>query len=243
MAEVSRLTRPGRLIGRGVLDLKKPKTQNAFYKFLMPNLKCGHDNTEFYYPAPTPKYENNVLIGWEPGAWVTTNWDAEKKEVCGKGLHLFKKPCPKYLPAYCGNAYLAEGDGLLAEDEEKARFKQVRLVRPLAFNEIFHEKAQLSRASLRSAVLSSAILSSADLSYADLRSADLSYADLRSAVLRSAVLSSAVLSSAVLSSAVLRSADLSSADLENAYVTKGALTDKQLRTVKNADKIRWVDAE
>lgn len=65
----------------------------------------------------------------------------------------------------------------------------MRLLRPLQFDEIFHEKANLVGASLRSA----------DLRYADLRSAD----------------------------------------LEKTHVTEGALTKKQLKQVKNADKIQW----
>ena len=60
----------------------------------------------------------------------------------------------------------------------------MRLLRPLQFDEIFHEKANLVGASLRSA-------------------------------------------------------DLRYADLEKTHVTEDALTKKQLKQVKNADKIQW----
>ena len=131
-------------------------SSQQFFKFLAGNLASGHDS-EFYYNAP-------VWAGkrWKPGPWVEAKEFEEGGYVCGKGLHLMKHPNPRYIQ-YSGNAYVAEGEGLLAEDEEKARFKRVRLIRPLAFKEIFHEKANLYRANLSEANLYGANLSGANL--------------------------------------------------------------------------------
>src|SRR5208283_5496042 len=106
----------------------------TYFKFLAGNLASGQD-PKFYYNAP---FWNGKK--WKPGPWVQEK-DCEKSdEACGRGLHLMKIPNPKYV-RWTGNGYVAEGKHLLGEDDEKARFEYVRLVRPLEFKEIFHEGA------------------------------------------------------------------------------------------------------
>ena len=57
-------------------------------------------------------------------------------EACGPGsLHLMKMVRPRYAPTPY-RCFEAEGDGLLAEDDEKARYRRVRLIRELAPLEI-----------------------------------------------------------------------------------------------------------
>ena len=119
----------------------------TFYKFLAGNLASGHDS-EFYYNAPTFKDGK-----WKPGPWAKAKKVTKGGGACGEGLHLMKLPNPRYV-RWSGNGYVAEGRNLLAEDEEKARFEYVRLIRPLTFKEIFHEKADLSGADLSGADLS-----------------------------------------------------------------------------------------
>ena len=141
-------------------------SSQQFFKFLAGNLASGYDSA-FYYNAPVWDGKR-----WKPRAWVEAKEFDEGGGACGKGLHLMKIPNPRYV-WYSGNAYVAEGEGLLAKDEEKARFKRVRLIRPLAFKEIFHEKVDLSIANLSIANLSGANLSGADLFGADLYGANL----------------------------------------------------------------------
>lgn len=144
--ENSRRRRP---LSKTVKSKKAPK----FYKFLAGNLKCGYD-TEFYYPAPTPEYdEKGKLKGWEPGAWVTMPNAPADGEACGVGLHLMKVLKPIYV-RYVGNCYEAEGRDLLGEDNNKARFRSVRLLKPVPKSMIFKPKANLSRARIIEGALS-----------------------------------------------------------------------------------------
>jgi uncharacterized protein YjbI with pentapeptide repeats len=197
----------------------------TFYKFLAGNLASGYD-AAFYYNAP-------VWTGkeWKPSAWVRERDCEQSDEPCGRGLHLMKIPNPRYV-RYCGNAYVAEGKHLLGEDEEKARFEYVRLVRPLEFKEIFHPKADLSRADLYGADLSRAKLYGADLSRANLSRADLSGANLYGADLSRANLSRANLSGANLYGADLSRADLSRAKLYGADLSGANLYGADLSRAK-----------
>jgi len=129
------------------------KKKQPMYKFLGPNLGCVYDRVKFYYPAPT---YDAVKKRWTPTPWLKhPKPDHANKAACGVGFHLAKVCAPRW-GRYSGNAYLAEGRKLLGEDEEKARFAEIRLLRPLAFEEIFHPKATLSRATLSGADLSGA---------------------------------------------------------------------------------------
>ena len=78
------------------------------------------------------------------------------------------------------------------------------------------------------------ILKKAHMDRADLRDARLHQADLRNARLKDADLSGAHMRQAVLTGAKLEGANL-----DGAQLTIGALTDEQLRSVRNADKIVW----
>jgi len=142
-------------------------------------MKSYHDDS-FFYPVPT--YKNGK---WIPTKWITEKDSESSDNACGKGLHVMKILNPKY-GRYTGNCYEAEGKNLLGEDEYKARFESIRLIRPVFRDEIFIPKANLSAANLYSADLYSADLRSADLRYADLSYANLYSANLRYADLRSA---------------------------------------------------------
>jgi hypothetical protein len=196
---------------------QEDKPTQKYYKFLGGNLKCGYSDKHFYYPAPTPQYDRNgELKGWKPSAWITEpNADTISKDACGVGLHLMKIPNPRYV-RYIGNAYLAEGKTLLGEDDEKARFKSIRLLRPLEKSEIFYPKTNLPGANLSGANLSEANLFRANLSWADLSWADLPGAN-------------------------LSEANLSEANLSGAKLTKNSLSKTQLQEARNTDKIHWID--
>jgi len=168
---------------------------------------------------------------WVPSEWITEKDCLESDEACGKGLHLMKILNPKY-GIYTGNCFEAEGKDLLGEDNDKARFKSIRLIRPVSKDEIFVPYANLRYADLRYADLSDADLSNANLSSANLRYADLSNANLSSANLRYANLRYADLSNANLSNANLRYADLSSADLSSADLSNANL---RYADLSNAD--------
>jgi hypothetical protein len=215
----------------------------TFYKFLNDNLSSYH-NTNFYYPSPTFKDGK-----WIPSEWIKGSDFEVSKEACGKGLHLMKILNPMYTQ-YKGNCYEAEGEGLLGEDEFKARFKKIRLVRPVSKEEIFRpnanlRSANLSFADLNSANLRFANLRSANLSFANLNSANLNSANLRFADLDSANLSFANLNSANLNSANLRFADLNSANLNSANLRFADLCFADLRSARNInesinlDKAKW----
>jgi hypothetical protein len=215
------------------------KKKQAYYKFLAGNLKCGYDS-EFYYPAPTPKYDDaGKLIGWDAGAWVTMPNAPADGKACGVGFHLMKVLKPIYT-RYMENCYEAEGKDLLGEDNEKARFRSVRLIRPVPKNLIFKPKADLFRANLSGADLSRANLSGANLSEANLSGANLSEANLFRANLSEANLFRANLSEANLSGADLFGADLSRANLfranlSEARIIEGTLSPEQTKLIITPD--------
>jgi hypothetical protein len=177
-----------------------------YFKFLAENLKCNYEDREFYYPAPTPKYnEKAELTGWEPSEWVTVPNAPVNGEACDVGLHLMKVLKPIY-GRYTGNCYEAEGKDLCGEDSAKARFKSVRLLKPMRPNEIFKREADLSGANLFGADLFGADLFGADLFGANLSGANLFGAD-------------------------LSGADLSGANLSRARLIEGALSPKQKKMI------------
>ncbi|MDG6917520.1 MAG: pentapeptide repeat-containing protein [Nitrososphaerota archaeon] len=196
----------------------------TFYKFLNENLQGSQG---FVYDLPRWDQESKK---WVPSSWVEEkNADATTLEACGAGLHLMKVPNPRYGRYVVG--FVAEGDGLCGEDDEKARFRRVRLLRPLLKEEIFHEKADLHGADLQGAHLHGADLRRADLRRADLRRADLQGAHLHGADLRRAHLHGADLQGADLQGADLQGADLQGAhlhgaDLRGAHGVKGNLSDE-----------------
>ena len=121
-------------------------------------------------------------------------------EACGHGLHLMKIPNPKYCQYVVG--YLAEGRDKLGEDAEKARFAEIRLIRPLRFSEIFYAGANLEGANLEGANLEGANLEGANLVDANLRSAYLRSANLEGANLEGANLVGAYLGGSKIEGAI-----------------------------------------
>ena len=137
-------------------NLESEKTEHVEYtgyKFLDRNLESKYGTT------------------WEIGEWKTQAIDEDAKDgsACGVGLHLMKTPNPVYMTYAIG--FLAEGRGLLGEDDHKMRFEHVKLIRPLRFNEIFFAGADLTRANLTEANLTGANLTEANLRDADLTGA------------------------------------------------------------------------
>ncbi len=180
------------------------------YKFLGANLTSNHD-PEFFYPMPT----QNKNGAWTPTKWITVDGPKDSKP-CGKGLHLMKKLIPRY-GRYTGNVFQAEGKELLGEDDEKFRFRQIRLLYPVMPNEIFKPKADLEGADLKGANLRWAHLKGANLKGAYLKGADLEWANLKGANLKGAYLKGATLKGANLEGANLQEADLQEADLKGAF--------------------------
>jgi hypothetical protein len=213
-------------------------TSTKYYKFLDNNLTSYH-NPNFYYPTPILKNGE-----WIPGDWIEEKDSETSDQACGKGLHVMKVLNPKYY-TYTGNCYEAEGQELLAEDNDKARFRKIRLLRPVSKDEIFKQGADLSYAKLSNINLSYADLSYSNLSYANLYyanlyNANLSYADLSYANLYNANLSYADLYNANLSYADLSYSNLSYADLYNANLSYADLSNvKNIESAKNLDKAYW----
>jgi hypothetical protein len=142
---------------------------------------------------------------WVPGQWNEEPNGMKSNEACGIGLHVWKdRPdwsVLRYLPDH---TYLVEEvEGLLGEDEKKARYRRVKIsALPLSLNDLLgDDRKELSRALLSGAHLSWANLSGADLSGANLSWANLYGADLSGADLYGADLSGADLSGAHLSGA------------------------------------------
>ena len=171
---------------------------------------------------------------WEVGIWRTQE-DAKKSNngaACSIGLHLMRKPIPRYCPYAL--AFLAIGRGLLGNDEEKMRFRQVKLVRVLKFSEVFFPKADL-----RGANLSFVDLHSANLAGANLEDTYMPYANLVDAQLINANLCGAHLIHARLNASFLRNADLTNAELSGTNLRGADLTDASLKEARflNADLI------
>ena len=157
------------------------------------------------------------------GKWLTLpeNEVDRNGKPCGRGFHLMKIPNPKYCRYEVG--FLAIGKGKLGEDEEKIRFKSIKLIRPLKKLEIFFQKAELSGANLSGAYLFGANLSGAYLFGANLSGAYLSGVNLSRANLSEADLSEAYLLGADLSGANLSGANLSGSDLFRAIMPDGTV--------------------
>ena len=165
------------------------------------------------------------------GEWISCDdiTDADiDGEACGHGLHLMKIPNPRYCQYAVG--YLAEGRYLLGEDVEKARFAEIRLIRPLRFSEIFFPGADLHCANLHGANLHGADLRNANLWSANLQCANLPGADLRNANLWSADLRNANLWSANLHGAIIEDVKIDGAiGLSDSIISriKGEEAEKQ----------------
>ena len=160
---------------------------------------------------------------WKPGEWNTEPNAVMDGQVCGIGLHVWKdKPRYGNIPYLPDHTYrVIDVDGLCGEDEEKARFRSVKLAKlPMTLDEILGpEKNGLSYANLVEANLSWADLFRANLTWAYLSWADLFWANLSQANLTGANLTGANLIGANLSRANLVEADLFWANLSQANLT------------------------
>ena len=185
---------------------KSEKTEHVEYtgyKFLDRELKSKYGTT------------------WQIGKWKTQviNEGDRDGSSCGVGLHLMKKPNPVFMAYAIG--FLAKGRGLLGMDDDKMRFEQVKLIRPLRFSEIFYPGADLKGADLKGADLTRANLTGANLTGADLTGANLIWANLSEANLIWANLSEANLTRADLTRADLIWTNLRDADLTGAHGLAG----------------------
>ena len=192
-----------------MIQLGGDRVKQQYYKFLTAELKDAFSCKVDYTKAM--------------GKWMTLPESKVDRngEPCGRGFHLMKIPNPKYC--YYQIGFLAEGKDKLGEDEEKARFKSVRLIRPLRKSEIFFEGANLAYAKIYNLYLPSINLSHADLYCADLtssnlRAANLSYANLRHANLTWCDLGCADLSHAKLDFAIKHYANFEGAIMPNGRI-------------------------
>ena len=198
-----------------MIQLGGDRVKQQYYKFLTAELKDAFSCKVDYTKAM--------------GKWMTLPESKVDRngEPCGRGFHLMKIPNPIYCNYQIG--FLAEGKDKLGENEEKARFKSVRLIRPLRKSEIFFEGANLVYAkisnlylpaiNLSHSVLRCADLTSSNLTSSNLRAANLSYADLRHANLTWCDLGCADLRYADLTGANLRYADLQYANMRGARLS------------------------
>ena len=155
-----------------------------------------------YYKVIGEGFKTRNGFDWMPflkGEWVEeNNCEETPNEACGKGLHVWKDYPDYSIYRYIDDhTFEVECQELLGQDERKARFRRVKMLRLVLKKEIFHSGANLW---------------GADLSRADLLEADLSSANLLGANLLGADLSRANLSRANLSRANLLGADLSEKD-------------------------------
>ena len=173
-------------------------SKQKYYKFVTRELRDSVTNTIDYSRI---------------GKWIELSEDAIDRDgnACGRGLHLMKIPNPIYVNYEIG--FLAEGDDLLGEDEFKARFRRIRLIRPLRFSEIFFPGADLHRAQLESSTIYNASLDKADLRDADLIQTSIINSRLRGADL----------GGAHLSYAHIRNTDMTGVNLDGAYMYKMTL--------------------
>jgi hypothetical protein len=169
------------------------------------------------------------------GEWT----QAKTPMVCCSGYHLTTSPLRWWKSR--ATLYLAEGDGPISCEGDKASFSRVRLIeevtRDWPYLGMFPDVRAFLAASERSmnpgagifwANLSRANLSRANLYEANLYEANLSRADLSRANLSRANLSRADLSGANLSRANLSRADLSGADLSWANLYEANLYEANL---------------
>ena len=191
-------------------------TEQKYYKFVTRELTDGQTCTVDYSRI---------------GEWISCD-DIDDTDIngepCGRGLHLMKIPNPRYCHYDIG--FLAEGRYLMGEDAEKARFAEVRLIRPLKFSEIFFPGADLRNANLRNANLWSADLRNANLRNANLWSADLHGANLPGADLPGADLRNANLWSANFEGAIIEDVKIDGAiGLSDSIISriKGEEAEKQ----------------
>ena len=118
-----------------------------------------------YYKVLGEGLKTREGFQWQPGEWNTQPNGVADGKACGIGLHVWKDR-PRYgnIPYLPDHTYrVIDVDGLCGEDEEKARFRRLKLATlPMTLEEILGpEKDGLSYANLSRADLSGADLSGA----------------------------------------------------------------------------------
>ena len=125
-----------------------------------------------YYKVLGEGLKTREGFQWHPGEWNTQLNGVVDGEACGIGLHVWKdKPRYGNIPYLPDHTYrVIDVDGLCGEDEEKARFRSVKLAElPMTLEEILGpEKNGLSYANLIGANLFQANLTGANLTGANL---------------------------------------------------------------------------
>ena len=122
---------------------------------------------------------------WIPGQWNEEPNSEKSDEACGKGLHVWKnRPQWSIIPYLPDHTYVVEEvEIVLGEDDEKARYKRVKISSlPLTLEDLLGK----DRMGLKSTNLSWADLTGTDLTGADLTEANLIRANLSEANLMNA---------------------------------------------------------
>ena len=184
----------------------KSKNQK-YYKFLT------RDMTSFY----------DRSFKYEFGKWIKEENTDKSKEVCSVGLHLAKTLNPTL--SYEGLCFEAIGRGKMAEDDETARFRSIKLIRIVPFSEIFYPKVNLQCASL----------SGADIREADLREANLKNSNMVETIFQRSNLKGANLEGANCLGADFSRANLEGANLEKAYLYGANLLEANLENANLTD--------
>ena len=138
-----------------------------------------------YYKVLGEGYRTENNFQWVPGEWNEEPLAIRDGKSSGVGLYVFKhRPnwnYTRYLPDHVYR--VVDVEDLCGEDDEKARFRRVKLSRlPVTLREILGQ----NRDGMLGLCLSGADLSGADLSRANLSRANLSEANLSEANLSGA---------------------------------------------------------
>ena len=112
-----------------------------------------------YYKVLEEGFKTYNHFQWK----INGEWNEEKDcdentgDACGKGLHVWKDYPRFHISRYIeDHVFEVECEGLLDQDDNKARFRKVKLVRLVKKEEIFKNGANLSGADLNGADLSGA---------------------------------------------------------------------------------------
>jgi len=199
---------------------------DTLYKFVTKEGTTSHEGIVQNYSLPILNDDGS----YTPGEWVQPQDRIlalyEDTEDCGANrLHLMKSINAIFAPKYWV-CYIAEGDTLVGESDEKASYQRVRLLEPVDIPLLAREGrlkgANLQWIDLQGAYLLWADLHGADLHGANLQGADLLGVDLQGAYLRRADFQGAYLHGANLWGADLLWANLTEEQREYA-VSRGAI--------------------
>jgi len=203
------------------------------FKFLNHNNATIYRGQDTVYPVPEQGEK------WGPWCKHPDPYEYDGKACGPGGWHLMKRLDAFHAPTGWW-PWWAEGRGLVGEDNQKARYREVRLRR--IEPEVLWKMIRLGGAvgaNLREADLLRADLTRADLRGANLRGANLRGAYLEGANLHGAYLRWANLRVADLRGANLRVADLKGADLRGADLEGADLREADLARAKNNSNTQW----